>query len=155
MKAAKLWLYSPPYGSFYQAGGWGTGIPRASLSPGPGPGVARVFVGRKGAAGSRVTSFPFKRTSQGSSWILGRRRAVSAPTPRYNPGGGMGAWRHFAGAFTTKVAKNPFSRGRDNEQELKEIQVEKPVNARATHSWSQEVDTKLCGSLPRLQRVFS
>lgn len=64
--------------------------------------------------------------------------------PRYAPGGGVGAPKHFALEFIAKVAGNPFSRARDNERELKRIQAEKYVNARTTHSWSQEVSLKLC-----------
>lgn len=56
----------------------------------------------------------------------------------------MGVQRHFAPAFVAEVAGSPFSRAKDNEQELKGIQVEKAVNARTTHSWSREVYFKLC-----------
>lgn len=59
-----------------------------------------------------------------------------------------------AGAFTAKVARNPFSGGRHTEQELKGIQVGKPVNAGTTHHWSRQVDTKLCGSLPWRESFF-
>lgn len=150
-------LYSPPSGPSTQrvAGGaqgrgcipGDAGIPGASLSPGPQPGVA---------AGFRGTSFALKPPFQGSPRILPRAKEGGAPPPpAMTLGGRVGARRHFAGAFSAKVARNPVSRGRDNEQELKGIQVEKPVNARATRNCSREVDVKLCGSLPRRERVFS
>ena len=61
----------------------------------------------------------------------------------------LGARREPQSLCTTrtviaKVAGNPFSRARDNEQERKGIQVEKSVNTRTTHSWSCEVSIKLC-----------
>lgn len=78
----------------------------------------------------RVTSFPPSAPSRSSRTLSpevfagegGRRRA----RPGSDRGGGVGALRHFAPAFTAKVAGNPFCRARDNEQELRGIQVENP-----------------------------
>lgn len=143
------------------------------MRPGPCLGSPRVFavarLSREADCGSgkgfqstlscesHVTSLPFKRTFQGPRTLQpGSPRAKEGGArSRYDQRGGVGALSHFAWAVITKVAGNPFSRTRDNEQELKGIRVEKSVNTRTTHSWSHEVYIKLCGSFPLRERVFS
>lgn len=90
----------------------------------------------------RVTSFPPSARSRSSRTLSPKssraKEGDARPGRALTVGGGGGS------PFTAKVAGNPFCSARDNEQELRGIQVEKSVNTRTTHSWSGEVYVKLC-----------
>lgn len=122
----------------FAAGGWGHAPPGGqTVAAGEAPWAAVAGWPFSPSAPSRSSRTLHPKTSRAKEGDAGPGRALTV-------GGGVGALRHFAPAFTAKVAGNPFCRARDNEKELRGIQVEKSVNTRTTHSWGWEVYVKLC-----------